>query len=162
MSACRILFFTLVAVSIAQVVYYYPALPDVMASHFDAGGSANGWSSRNVFFGIYLAMIALLIVVFILLPNWKLASGRFGLQVPNRDYWLAAERREQTLAFFRRQMAILGIAHLLLAIAATQLALLANLGQQLRLDDRIYWVLGIYSVFVSAWLIHFLLHFRKR
>ena len=65
----RYLFFGLVAIALLQSAFYYPQLPQEMASHFDGAGVANDWSSRNVFFGIYLAMIVMLVVVFLWLPR---------------------------------------------------------------------------------------------
>jgi hypothetical protein len=83
------------------------------------------------------------------------------LNIPNRDYWLAPQRREQTMEFLRRQMMALGIVHLLLAVFTVQLAILANLQQESRLHGSMWWALGSYFLFVSLWLIHLVLHFRK-
>jgi uncharacterized membrane protein len=162
MSGYRYLFYGLVAFSVGQVVYYYPQLPEVMASHFDGSGSANGWSSREVFIGIYLAMVVLVIGIFRLLPGWSLTHSRFSLKIPHREYWLAPARREQTHAFFRNHMAVMGVAHLLLAIITIELAIRANLGQHTRLHDGIYWALSLYFIFLGGWLIHFFMHFRKQ
>lgn len=35
-----------------QALYYYPQLPERMASHFGADGRPNGWTTREGFFGI--------------------------------------------------------------------------------------------------------------
>ena len=155
------IFFLLVALALLQVVYYYPQVPDTVASHFDGLGSANAWSSKNGFFGLYLALILLLVMVFIFAPRWSETRIRFGMKIPNRDYWLAPERLQQTKQFFRRQMIIMGVVHLLLAIYTIQLAILANLNQQPRLHPSIAWALGLYFLFLIAWLIHFFIHFRK-
>jgi uncharacterized membrane protein len=155
------LFFLLVALAILQVIYYYPQVPNTVASHFDGLGSPNAWSSKNGFFGLYLAMILLLVIVFIFAPAWSESRIRFGMKIPNRDYWLAPERLQQTKEFFRRQMIIMGVVHLLLAIYTIQLAILANLSQQLRLHSSIAWALGLYFTFIIGWLIHFYMHFRK-
>ena len=161
MTVYRYLLFGLTIVALAQVFYYYPRLPQVVASHFDGAGAANGWSSRNVFFGIYLAMIALVIAVFVIVPRWAVNRDSFSLKIPNSDYWLAPERLAQTREFFCRNMMVIGVLHLLLAIATIQLAILANLGQNTRLDAGIYWALGLYFVFLIAWVLNFHMHFRK-
>lgn len=157
----RRIFYALVALALIQVIYYYPQMPEVVASHFDGLGAPNDWASKQGFFGLYLAIILMLVAVFELVPRWSGNSGRFGRKIPNRDYWLAPERVEQTKAFFRRQMFIMGIVHLLLAIYTIQLALLANLDQQPRLHSSIGWALALYFIFLGAWLIHFHLHFRN-
>jgi uncharacterized membrane protein len=42
-------FYGLIAVGVLQSIYYYPRMPEVVASHFDGLGAANGWSSKNGF-----------------------------------------------------------------------------------------------------------------
>ncbi len=157
----RRIFFALVALAVIQVIYYYPQMPKVVASHFDGLGAPNDWANKQGFFGLYLAIILMLVAVFEWVPRWSENRGRSGMKIPNRDYWLAPERVEQTKAFFRRQMFIMGIVHLLLAMYAIQLALLANLDQQPMLHPSIGWALVLYFIFLGVWLIHFHLHFRK-
>jgi uncharacterized membrane protein len=157
----RYLFYGLVATALLQSIFYYPQMPAVVASHFDGAGAANGWSSRSVFFAIYLAMIAMTVGIFAWLPRWSGARGRTRMNVPNRDYWLAPQRREQTMEFFCRQMMLLGIVHLLLAVFTLQLAILANLQQEPRLHGSMPWALGCYFLLVSLWVIHLVLHFCR-
>jgi len=157
----RYLLYALVAAALLQSAYYYPQLPAVVASHFDGAGAANGWSGRGVFFAIYLAMVAMVVGVFVWLPYWSGKRDKVRMNIPNRDYWLAPQRRAQTMEFFRRQMMLLGIVHLLLAIYTVQLAILANLQQESRLHASMWWALGAYFLLVSLWTIHLVLHFRK-
>jgi uncharacterized membrane protein len=132
MTGYRYLFYGLVVVAVSQVVYYYPQLPEVMASHFDGRGSPNDWSSREFFFGIYLAMVVLVIGIFRVLPNWSLTHSRFGLKIPHRDYWLAPARREQSHTFFRNHMLVMGVIHLLLAIITIELAIRRSFESRLK------------------------------
>ena len=155
------LFNALVALAILQTVYYYPRLPEVVASHWDGLGAPNAWSGRNGFFGLYLAMIALLVVVFVWAPRWSERRPRFGLKIPHADYWFAPERIEQTRRYFRSQMRLIGVVHLLLAIFVMQLAIQANFSDPPRLHPSIAWALVIYFVVLIAWLIHFFFHFRR-
>jgi uncharacterized membrane protein len=157
----RRIFLTLIALAVVQIIYYYPQLPEIVASHFDGRGAPNDWSSKNAFFTLYAAILLMLVGIFILFPGWSEKRARFGMKLPHRDYWLAPERLEKTRAFFRRQMMIMGVVHLCLAMYAIQLAILANLDQQPRLHPSIRWALALYFVFLIAWLIHFYLHFRK-
>ena len=119
MNALRRLSYGLIALAAVQVMYYYPQMPEVVASHFGGAGAPNGRSSRNAFFAIYLSMLALLVMI------------------------------------------IMGVVHLLLAIFTVQLAIMANLGQDDRLHSSIGWALGLYFLFIIAWLVHFWRHFSK-
>ena len=154
-------FFALNALAIAQIIFYYPQMPVVVASHFDGLGAANDWSPKNGFFGMYIAMLALLIVVFIYAPGWSEKRANFGMKLPNREYWLAPERLDQTRDFFRRQMLVMGVVHLSLAIFTVQLVIQANFDQTPQLHQSIAWALGFYFVILIGWLVHFFLYFRK-
>ena len=157
----RVSFYGLIAIAVLQTIYYYPQMPDIVASHFDGLGAPNGWSSRNGFFGLYLAILLLLTVIFEIVPRWSESRPGFGRKLPNRDYWLAPDRIEQTRAFLRRHLMIMGNLHILLAILAIQLAIQANFAADPRLHSSIIWVLGVYFVALAAWLAHYFLHFRK-
>jgi uncharacterized membrane protein len=158
---CSRVFYSLVVLAIIQIVYYYPQMPAVLASHFDGLGAPNTWSGKNAFFGLYLVMILMLIAIFIFAPRWSETRAKFSMKIPNQEFWLAPERVAQTREFLRRQMMIMGVVHLALAVFAVQLALLANLDQQPRLHSSIGWALLLYFIFLIAWLIHFFLHFRN-
>ena len=155
------IFSGLVVLAIVQTIYYYPRVPDTVASHFDGLGAADAWSSRNGFFGMYLLMILLVVGVFALLPRWSDRRKNFGMKIPHPEFWLAPERIMQTRLFFRRQMMLMGNVHLLLAIYVMQLAILANFAAEPRLHFSIYWALLAYFVVLAAWLLHFYLHFRN-
>ena len=155
------IFFALIALATAQIAYYYPQMPEVVASHFDGLGAANGWSGSNGFFGLYITMLVLLVLVFIYAPRWSEKRARFGMKIPNCNYWLAPERVEQTREFFRRQMLVMGVVHLSLVIFTVQLVIQANFDQSPRLHHSIAWAPGLYFVILIGWLIHFFLRFRK-
>ena len=86
MNWLKLVFFALIALAIIQIVFYYPRMPDVVASHFDGLGAPNDWSGRNGFFGLYAAMLAILILVFVYAPRWSEKRARFGMKIPNREY----------------------------------------------------------------------------
>ncbi|MEP6943614.1 MAG: DUF1648 domain-containing protein [Betaproteobacteria bacterium] len=73
------------------------SLPTRVASHFDASGIANGFMPRSDYV-LFMAAICLGIPVLLLLATVMLpflAPNR--LRIPSRDYWIAPERRAQTL-----------------------------------------------------------------
>ena len=155
---------TLVLLSAAttlMLAHYYPQMPDPMAAHFDGSGQPNGWQSREGFFLLTGAMVLLVVVMFAgtgLLFR-SLPTSLFNL--PNRDYWLAPERRDSTIAFMARQMDWFGVGTLVLLAAVVWMAMEANLGPDPMLDSStMWWLLGIYLVFTTLWLVHFVLKFR--
>lgn len=157
----RSLFWLLAALAVAQSVYYYPQMPEVVASHFDGRGAPNAWSGKGGFFGLYLGIVLMLVGVFEWLPRWSESRPNFGMKLPHREHWLAPGRIGQTRAFFRRQMMLMGVLHVALAIFTVQLVILANFEPRPRLHASIFWALLIYFVLLLAWLVYFFLHFRR-
>ena len=82
---------------IAESLLYYPLLPEMVATHFNAAGNPDGWGTKssNLIFelGITIFIGVLLLTVAIVITKLKNAN----INLPNKEYWLAAERRKQTL-----------------------------------------------------------------
>lgn len=110
----------LLAVLVGDLVLDYPKLPARVASHFDWAGAPNGWMSRQQF----LIVTAVLIVVFVSLFVGVARIARLPdekLNLPNKDYWLAPERRGKTmhlLCEWMRWFLVLTLSVLVLAIVA--------------------------------------------
>jgi hypothetical protein len=80
------------------------SLPDVVASHFGPSGDANGTMPRGAYIRFMLTFMVGLPAVLVGVTH--VAMGRPGARInlPNRDYWLAPERRDQTVSYLRTQM----------------------------------------------------------
>ena len=136
-----------------QCLYYFPLLPRVMASHFDASGHPNGWSTKEVFFGLYVCILALMIFGFFIVPRLLQAVPPSLINLPNREYWLAPERKDQAMAMIADDMGWFGIAILMLLIATIQLAIQANLAGGGLLSDVMWLLLGGFVVFAILWTV---------
>jgi uncharacterized membrane protein len=73
-------------------------LPPVVASHFGPGGAANGFMNKGTYLSIMLTMV-------VAIPALIAISGQVVrivplelVNLPNKDYWLAPQRRAATLA----------------------------------------------------------------
>ena len=108
-STALFVFLLLVVVIVFQIMYYYPRVPDRIASHFDAAGHPNGWSSKDSFFGIYAGMVIVAAVIFLGAGLWMTKISIKYLSFPNREYWLAPERREETMHVLSQYLFWLGI-----------------------------------------------------
>ena len=67
-------------------------LPDNVASHFDASGSANDWTSRSGYLAFDIGITALMMLGLPMLRGLANGSGA-GVNIPNRDYWFRPENR---------------------------------------------------------------------
>ncbi len=156
------LFFLLIIVSFLQMVYYLPLMPDSMASHFDGSGRANGWAPRSGFFILYAGLIALLLLLFQVLPR---QFNRFPdnlINLPNKSYWLAPERREATFAAIEKQMTVFGNATMMLIIGTMQLVFRTNLDESRRMSAESMWImLAAYILISIISTVNFIRKFRK-
>jgi hypothetical protein len=82
----------------------FDALPDVMASHFDATGQPNGFQPKRAFawfaLGVALGDLALFTALPLLLNKLPVRM----INLPHRAYWLAPERQRQSLARLTEQL----------------------------------------------------------
>jgi uncharacterized membrane protein len=127
-TSSRVVFAALLVVAAALMAVYYPQLPERMASHFDGAGHANGWTTKAFFFGVQTFVMLLVTLCFAILPQriQKLPPDKFNL--PNKDYWLAPERRAATIASVISAITWFGCATLVFMIAVTWLVIRVNLG----------------------------------
>jgi uncharacterized membrane protein len=144
------LFLVLVLLALVHNAYYSPQLPPVVASHFDATGSPNGWMARQAFSLLYASMVILLAGMFLLtgrLLDW--VPDRM-VSLPNKAYWLDPSRREETHTFFRQWGYLFGGATIAFIIAVMHLVIRVNLGLDRVLHAGIVWLLGIYVLYTGA------------
>lgn len=150
----------LTAVFISQISYYYAALPDPMAVHFNHQGVADRFMSKqaNLFFDLGLLFFAFFIPQLNIFLISKLPVSTINL--PNREYWFAAERRAETVQTFKIYFEWLSVAMLALFISINQLTVEANLGNQ-SLSGKVWFALGGFLLFMAVWLYKFITRFNK-
>jgi hypothetical protein len=82
------------------------------------------------------------------------------INLPNKSYWLAPERREETMRFFRAHVSWFGCGLLFLLLYALSQAINANLPGAHHFDDSgMRYALGGFLFFAFAWLFIFVRHF---
>jgi uncharacterized membrane protein len=112
-----------------------------MASHFNGVGDANGWSSKAFFFGLTGFVLVLLTTFFAILPAWIQQMPARLINLPNKDYWLAPERREATMARMAAALTWFGCATVIFLNAVTWLVIRVNLGLYPALPSSTMWAL---------------------
>lgn len=119
----------LLAISGIHLAFYYPRLPDPMASHFDFSGQADNFMSKERFAIIYMCMQMGFAVLFVLLGRFLYVVPDALINVPNKAYWLADQRRLQTIKTMETMLAWLGLGTLALMLIIFHLTCLVNLKQ---------------------------------
>jgi uncharacterized membrane protein len=161
MTRSRTILLLLTLLAVAQAAWYYPLMPDPVASHFRADGRADAVQSRAAFFGLYGVVLAGILALGLGLPALLSWMPDAWINLPHRDYWLAPERRARTIAGLAGRLEWFGVATMGLLVAVFQLAFQANLRPEHRLDSGMMWVLlGCYLTAVVVWMVGMLRAFR--
>jgi uncharacterized membrane protein len=138
-------------------------LPERVATHFGANGQANGWMTRggHVQFTLLMgaALPAFVMGLFALMSRFP---GQ-ALNVSHKEYWLAPERRAETLDFIQRQG--IRFAGLFIAfLAAIHWSILAaNRHTPAVLPgSHVAWIAGGFLVAAVVWVLVFVTHFLRK
>jgi uncharacterized membrane protein len=126
-------------------------LPGHLATHFGINGRANGWMDRGAYLG---CTVGLALAVPLFMVGVTAVTGRLGrgMNIPNRDYWLAEERRQATIAVVMRFVVGLGALVVLLITAVHLMVVDSNNGSAPpRLSAGVWWVLGGFLAAVAIW-----------
>ncbi|HSV21036.1 MAG TPA: DUF1648 domain-containing protein [Casimicrobiaceae bacterium] len=157
-----VLLAVLVIAAVAIIAGTSVQLPPRMASHFGAHGEVNGWSSRESY---ELAMIGIVIGVPLALLAGMAWLPRVGIclrKLPNRQYWLAPERRART---FERLAAFASVAGCLLVIFLTAIHLIvieANASPRPALPTAPFiTVMLAFAVAMIVWAVAYTYGFRR-
>lgn len=143
----------LIAIIMLQLAMYYPKLPDQVASHFDGRGQPDGWMEKKAFAAVSIAfpfILAIMMVAFqaIMCSISRVPSSMINL--PNKKYWLAPERRDETLAYVGPIMSRFGLwmgtATTALIVIIMGMALRANLTP----DPQLTYAMPLAGVFVAV------------
>jgi uncharacterized membrane protein len=162
MKTQRFILVFLIFIAALQAIYYYPLLPQTVASHFDGAGNPNGCSSKEQLIGIYFVVIFMMSLSYLGLPLLLKYIPVSFINFPKKDYWLAPERKETTLFFFAEKMLEFGNATTLFLIITFQLTFEANLNSTRHFSSVTMWMLlGGYLFFVVMWIIRLISRFHK-
>jgi uncharacterized membrane protein len=116
----------ILAAAAFQCIRDFPLLPQRIASHFAANGVANGWMTKSQFLIVYAVFLLPAFFVEFRLHLSIARTPEKRLNLPNKQYWLAPERRAETFAYIELFCAWFGCALLLLEVCAMGLAMQAN------------------------------------
>lgn len=107
-------------------LWYWPQLPEQVATHFDEKGNPHGWLDK-------LPATLLSTGLLILLPAFFVGTGQIVRWLPNslinmpyREYWLALERRKSTLRWLKGWMLWFAFVLALFLLVLNHLTFVAN------------------------------------
>ena len=144
-----------------QLWYWHSKLPDPVPSNFDETGHVNGEMSL---FGFYCLMILLHVVMLVLFPVLgaflKVIPNSF-INLPNKDYWLASERRDSTLLFNSTYLVAIGWQTSWLLIFIFHLTCVVAVGDRATIMPEFNYVIVGYLAAIFGGVIYLYCKFRR-
>jgi hypothetical protein len=81
-------FLLLVFLGFLQAKNFASAMPGVMATHFGASGSANGWQTKTQFFVVEIVMLGVCLLIGFGIPFIISKAPPSLINLPNKEFWL--------------------------------------------------------------------------
>ena len=158
---CSILFAAVLFVVAWFVVATTGQLGDPVATHFGAGFAANGWEQRDSYRSFALAFSVVLPVLVAAIVGWLPRLLPRYVNLPHREYWLAAERRAETFESIAVRALLLGALLSVFMAGVHWLILQANAVVPPRLPAQLFWTMLIAFLTAFAfWIWAFWARFR--
>jgi uncharacterized membrane protein len=156
------IFVFLAFVGFLQARSFAATMPPVLATHFGSGGAPNGWQTQSQFFRLEVVMLGICLLLAFGIPRLIGALPISLVNVPNKEYWLAPERREETRAFFKAQFAWFGCGFLGFLLVVNQLVFDANQTSPRQLNSTAFvTAMIVFLAFVGIWTVRLIVRFSK-
>ncbi len=159
--AIRFVFLLTVVGALAQALWYHQHLPERVASHFDAQGNANGWTTRNQ---NLVTQCGLILFVAGMMQGLAWGLPRMPahlINLPHRDYWLAPARRAATFEWLGAMLQAMGCVLLGFFIVLFHATWRANQTDGQRLEFSLAGTLGAMTLVTVCVVGSMLRRFRK-
>ncbi len=157
----RVFYIIVLAICIVETARLWAIMPDRMAAHFNINGDPDRFVPKAEFFW-FQAQTMLVVLGVSLIPQALFVVMPASLiNIPNREYWLKEERREETLDRLSSFLAITFCFIVAAVQAAFELAAYANLQTPIHFDaERMFFVMIATLVCVFGLLIWLMISFR--
>jgi uncharacterized membrane protein len=123
------------AAGILLVSYQWQRLPERVASHFNGAGAVDGWMGKDTNFFLSAGIIAGITATFYLLGVMMRRLPPGWINLPNKDYWFAADRERQTRARLTAWAWTFGAFLNVFLLFAFHMAYLANLSDPVAINN---------------------------
>lgn len=135
--------FLIIAIA-AQAGHFYPLLPQYVASHFDINGNPDSYSGKQSFIIFEAAIIIFISAIFFLIVFFIRKIPASLLNLPNKEYWLSEEKKENTYNVFVGFLFLFADITLLFLYYIFNKVYTINLGQEKSLGSSFFYVIVVY------------------
>ncbi len=153
MRLSRILLLVLLAVFLVRFGMQYADLPPVVASHFGVDGQPNGFMNKQVFLFFGLLPLGIAALVGLIVPSVTRAMPVNLVNLPNREYWLAPERKEVALGYLGSYLEWLSAGMVVFFLFVYELVFRANAEHSGLANGPFLAGFATFMVLMVAWLV---------
>jgi uncharacterized membrane protein len=153
-------FLGLLAICAGYGVYNYPQLPEKVASHFGPSGRPDAWSTKTAFMIFYFVMLGVQAILFLGIGFGMSKIPISLINLPNKEYWLSEERKQETVDFMFSYFLWFGSATFIFLLDIYYQCFQVNLGKA---DSLPHFMLstGLFIGVTIVWVAGLFLKFRK-
>lgn len=155
-------FLALSLIALMMPILYYPSLPESVAIHFNAGGEADRWSSKDSFITYQIIILLLMILLFGLMALFVKRMPHSLINLPNKSFWLNEVNKNNTYEYLRSTLLILGTITISFLTIIFYESLNANITGTNKMSGN-FWI--YFSVFLLAtvfFTIRMITYFSKK
>ncbi|MEM7478670.1 MAG: DUF1648 domain-containing protein, partial [Planctomycetota bacterium] len=152
--------FVLILIGLGMLMWHLSHLPDQVASHFNGQGEPDGYMSRM---GYAVMMMLLLVGMPAFLVGITKATRFLPkelVNMPNKEYWLADDRRVETLASVETMIVWISCLTEGLFLGLQQLTYYANMNQANLSTTGMIVLLALYLIGVAVSIVWMYRRFR--
>jgi uncharacterized membrane protein len=142
----RLIYFLALLICVFEIVRLWSITPPEMAAHFNVQGIPDRFVAKTEFFWFQVQTLAVVVGVSLLPQVLILLLPASLINMPHREYWLAPERRDDTLNRLSSFGAVMFAVILLAVQAAFELAAYANLQTPIRYNAQWMFLFMIGSI----------------
>ena len=156
-----LIFIILSLIFICSLFYYYFLLPDIVASHFNLSGEANGWTSKESFLiimlFIFLIFSGIIFLSLYLIPKMPQSM----ISIPNKEFYLSNEHKEETFKIINSFMLLICNLTIILLIIGNFFVFNINLGTLKKLPVFFDYAVILYVLSLLVIILRIYFKFRK-
>lgn len=137
-------------------------LPAIVASHFALGGQADGFMPRSAYLAVMCIAGVALPGIIVIVQARIMRKWPQRMRLPNREYWLAPQRREATVEAITRHIMLFGFGLSALIAFVHWEVVQANLREPPRLAAARFSVaIGLFIAGTIWWVCRLYARFRR-
>lgn len=160
-TATKAAFLVVALMTICHFIWWYPKLPELVPSRFDANGHAVQTMSKPAYFAIMGLVHASLVIGF---PLFAILSYRLPdalINLPKKEFWLADERRKESLSYMNQILLQIGMWTMLFMGALFHLSCQVAIKARNKISPDFYWLLAAFLIITIAYVIWINIRFGK-